>query len=179
VVFHFLEKELTKVEFSTQSGTLLVQKDGALLSMDFPSRPPEKCNAPQALLKGLGGKPKEVLKSRDYMAVYESEEEVRSLQPNMDDLSQLDCTGIIVSAQGREVDFVSRFFAPKMGIPEDPVTGSAHCTLIPFWAKRLKKQSLRAHQISRRGGELFCTDLNDRVKIAGEAILYLEGFIKL
>jgi PhzF family phenazine biosynthesis protein len=132
---------------------------------------------PEDLVQALGVQPEEVLLSRDYLVVYESEESIKALHPNMEQLVKLDCLGIIVTARGHSVDFVSRFFAPKAGIPEDPVTGSAHCTLVPYWSEKLNKKKLHALQVSQRGGELFCEDLGDRVKISGYAVTYLEGFI--
>jgi PhzF family phenazine biosynthesis protein len=117
------------------------------------------------------------VKARDYMVVLESEEAVRAVKPDFAVLAKLDCTGVIVTGPGKTADFVSRFFAPRMGIDEDPVTGSSHCTLIPYWAQRLGKTRLTAHQVSLRGGELFCEDLGARVSIAGRAVLYLEGSI--
>ncbi len=179
VVFQFLNTALTRVEFSTKSGILAVERDGSLLSMNFPSRPASPCDIPDDLAQALGVQPKEVLLSRDYLILYESEDIVRSLHPNMEQLLKLDCLGIIVTARGKDVDFVSRFFAPKAGIPEDPVTGSAHCTLVPYWSQKLNKKRLHALQVSQRGGELFCEDLDDRVKISGHAVTYLEGFIHL
>ncbi|MBI3453820.1 MAG: PhzF family phenazine biosynthesis protein, partial [Rhodospirillales bacterium] len=131
-----------------------------------------------ALTHALGAAPAEVLTARDVLAVFASEDEVRSLEPDMAALAALDGFAVIATAPGRgKVDFVSRFFAPKQGIPEDPVTGSAHCTLAPYWAKRLGKKTLSARQISPRGGELICEDRGERVKIAGRAALYLEGTI--
>ena len=147
--------------------------------MDFPARPGGACPVPEALRKGLGLDPEEVLLSRDYLAVVPSEAQVRDLVPNMDALSRLDSLGIIVSAPGDTVDFVSRFFAPRAGVPEDPVTGSAHCTLIPYWAQRLGKAVLHARQVSARGGELFCEHHGDRVTVAGHAVTCLEGALIL
>jgi PhzF family phenazine biosynthesis protein len=177
VVLEFLDSRLSQVEFSTQSGVLRVGREGNLLSMDFPARPPAPCEVPGELVKGLGLEPREVLKSRDYVAVYESEDQIKAMLPRMDQLLKMDGLGVIVTAPGEEADFVSRFFAPKVGVPEDPVTGSAHCTLVPYWAKRLNKNKLKAYQLSPRGGELFCEDLGGRVKIAGQAVLYMEGTI--
>jgi len=157
-----------------------VEQDGELLILDFPSRPPVFCEPPEDLLRGLGHQPVEVGRSvRDYLAVFSKAEEILALKPNWHLLEQLDCLGIMVTAPGDEVDFVSRFFAPRAGVLEDPVTGSAHCTLIPYWAARLGKQKLVAWQLSKRGGELFCQDAGDRVKIGGKAVLYLEGFINI
>ena len=179
VIFNFINTSLSAVEFSTKSGILKVERNGSLLSMDFPSRPGSPTSIPDPLTRGLGVEPDEVLLSRDYLVVYDSEDKIRSLQPQMDYLLKVDCLGIIVTSPGKNSDFVSRFFAPKAGIPEDPVTGSAHCTLVPYWAKRLGKRELHAYQLSQRGGELYCEDLGERVKIAGEAVLYMQGSIHL
>jgi PhzF family phenazine biosynthesis protein len=179
VIFEYFKPALTRLEFTTKSGPLIVTRVGSRLTMDFPARPATSCALPEALVQGLGVKPEAVFLARDYLAVFESEEVVRSLQPHVDQLAQLDCLGIIVTAPGNTVDFVSRFFAPNAGIPEDPVTGSAHCTLAPYWARRLNKKTLHALQVSPRGGELFCEDCGDRGKIAGHAVTYLEGFIQL
>ena len=179
MIFNYLDSSLQKVDFSTKSGMLTVERDGDLLSMDFPARPASPCDAPDDLLKGLGIEPEEVSQSRDYLVVYDSPEKIQSLRPDMGRLLNIDGLGVIVTAPGNDVDFVSRFFAPKAGVPEDPVTGSAHCTLIPYWSQRLGKKKLRAHQLSKRGGEVFCEDLGDRVKISGHAVTYLEGFIYL
>ena len=121
--------------------------------------------------------PQEVFRSRDYLVVFNNEAIVRDLIPEMRLLEQVDCTGVIVTAPGVTTDFVSRFFAPKVGISEDPVTGSSHCTRIPYWAERLKKSKLTAAQLSKRNGALVCEDRNGRVKIAGKAVTYLEGMI--
>ena len=187
VVFAYLDTGDDAVRFETVSGVLTVRHEGDLLVMDFPSRRAVPCPVPDELIRGLGIEPREVLLARDLLAVYDSEAQIRSLQPDMLELSKLDCLGIIVTAPGSECDFVSRFFAPREGIPEDPVTGSSHCTLIPYWAERTGKSKLHARQLSERGGELFCIDLNDRdlndrdrsdrVSIAGRAVTYLEGTI--
>lgn len=178
VIFRYLEPALSRTEFHTRSGVLAVEKQGDLLAMDFPARPADPCPLPEALTAGLGTAPLAVFRSRDYMAILDSEETVRGLRPRMDELVKLDCTGIIATAPGRKSDFVSRFFAPRVGVPEDPVTGSSHCTLIPYWSERLVKKDLHSIQVSPRGGELFCTDLGDRVRIAGRAVTYLEGIIQ-
>jgi PhzF family phenazine biosynthesis protein len=179
VVFTRLRPDLQQVAFDTKSGELVVKREaGGLLSMDFPSRPPQAGPSDPALAKALGGTPKSILASRDYLVVYESEEEVRALKPDMNALAQVDRM-TIVTAPGREVDFVSRFFAPGGGIPEDPVTGSAHCTLIPYWADRLGKTKLKALQVSRRGGELWCELRGDRVTMAGHAVEFMSGAIQI
>jgi predicted PhzF superfamily epimerase YddE/YHI9 len=127
----------------------------------------------------LGAYPQTLLEGRDYLAVFETEEEVAALRPDFELVAQLDKQGVVVTAPGKDCDFVSRYFAPQAGIPEDPVTGSTHCTLIPFWSRRLGKRDLFARQISRRGGELFCEDRGDRVGIGGSAVTYSEGKILL
>lgn len=178
VLFEKLGIQGDEVSFDTRSGVLVVRKEADRLSMNFPARPGVPAEAPAELLAGLGGlRPAEALKARDYMVVAESEEAVRALQPDFAALARVDAWATIVTAPGKKVDFVSRFFAPAHGVPEDPVTGSSHCTLVPYWAKRLGKTRLTAHQVSARGGELFCEDLGTRVSIAGRAALYLEGSI--
>lgn len=179
VVLNYLDKKKEKIIFNTRSGRLEVSKKDKLLSMIFPSREGKKTEIPEALIKGLGKKPKEAYKSRDYMAVFETEEEVKNLSLNIDELVKLDGLGVIATAKGNKVDFVSRFFAPKEGIDEDPVTGSAHCTLVPYWTKIFGKSKFTALQLSQRGGRLFCVDLGDRVEISGEAISYLNGYINV
>ena len=167
------------IRFHSRSGWLTVSREQDLLTLDFPSRPPAPCSAPEVLVRGLGTKPKAVLKSRDYLATFASEAEVRALQPDFAALRTLDALGIIATAPGDGCDFVSRFFAPAAGINEDPVTGSAHCTLIPYWAGRLDRTKLYARQVSARGGELFCEFTGDRVRIGGKAVLYLRGEIQI
>jgi predicted PhzF superfamily epimerase YddE/YHI9 len=158
---------------------LRVAREDERLVLDFPARPPEPARAPEALILGLGAQPEEVLKARDYLAVFGDETEVRALKPDFAMLRKLDCLGIIVTARGKDCDFVSRFFAPGAGVDEDPVTGSAHCTLIPFWAQRVGKSQLFARQVSSRGGELFCEIAGERVRIGGQAKLYLTGSIEI
>jgi len=180
VVFNDLEPGRTEVVFRSKSGPLGVVAEGDRLALDFPSRPPMPSAAPAGPLgDALGRAPSAVLSSRDLMAVYEREEDVRDLAPDMRKVATFDVTGVIATAPGDECDFVSRFFAPAFGIPEDPVTGSAHCTLVPYWARRLGKTTLRARQISPRGGDLFCELHGDRVEIAGRAVKYLEGIIEV
>jgi len=179
VIMHIITPGLNEVKFGSPCGELIVHRNNDLISMDFPAHPPEKCEIPENLLNGLSQKPMEVLASNYYLAVYESEQEVRELSPYMHSLKELDRLGVIVTARGTDTDFVSRFFAPAVGIPEDPVTGSAHCTLIPYWSNLLDKKKLIARQISHRGGDLFCEFRNNRVIIAGKATLYLEGTIKI
>ncbi len=180
VVFEKLEPGRTEVTFSSKSGPLHVTRKAELLTLDFPSQPPEPASAAKdALAAALGRAPREAWTSVDYMAVFETEDEVRALAPDMKSLAALDRRGVIATAPGRAVDFVSRFFAPAYGIPEDPVTGSAHCTLVPYWSKRLGKTRLQALQVSPRGGELTCEDRGPRVSIAGRVVGYLEGTIEV
>jgi PhzF family phenazine biosynthesis protein len=168
-----------RIEFHSRSGLLTVARKGEVLELDFPSRPAVASPAPEALIRGLGAAPQAVLKARDYLAVFASETEVRALKPDFAALKTLDCLGIIATALGSNCDFVSRFFAPGAGVDEDPVTGSAHCTLIPYWAQRLSRAKLFARQVSARGGELFCELVGDRVRIGGKAVLYLRGEIEI
>ncbi|MGR3220147.1 MAG: PhzF family phenazine biosynthesis protein [Candidatus Anammoxibacter sp.] len=178
VILNHLNTLKSVVNFKTKSGTIIVKRKGKYLSMDFPCREPQFCNVPDGLISAIGKKPVKVLaSSRDYMLIFDSEDDVRSIQPDMAMLQTIDRPGVIITAKGTRSDFVSRFFAPKLGILEDPVTGSAHCTLVPYWSKRLSKSRLHAIQLSSRKGELFCEYLNDRVLISGQAVRYLEGSI--
>jgi len=179
IILNDLTPSENSVRFETKSGALVVTREGDLFSLDFPSRPPGPSGVHPRLLEALGGKPEAVLAARDYLAVYATEDEVRKLEPDMQLLTQVDKFAVIVTAPGKDVDFVSRFFAPAKGVPEDPVTGSAHCTLIPYWSKRLGKKKLHAYQVSRRGGELWCEDRGDRVTMSGKAARFLEGTIYL
>ncbi|HOK06539.1 MAG TPA: PhzF family phenazine biosynthesis protein [Syntrophales bacterium] len=176
VVFSFVDGGLSVVEFETSSGLLTVSREDDLLWMDFPARRPEPYPESAALAAALGARPREVLKSRDLMAVFDEEGRIRDMTPDFEALKGIrDAFAVIVTAPGRDCDFVSRFFAPNAGVPEDPVTGSSHSTLIPYWAGVLGRKRLHARQLSRRGGELFCEDGGDRVRIGGHAVLYARG----
>ncbi len=166
-----------EIVFRTKSGLLKAEYGGNVVSLVFPKREAEPCVAPELLLRALDVRPVEVMKSRDYLVVLESEDEVRGVAPDFKKLKEVECLGVIVTAQGKEADFVSRFFAPQAGIDEDPVTGSAHTTLIPYWSRKLRKKNMTALQLSKRGGKLFCDDLGDKVKISGKAVTYLAGEI--
>jgi PhzF family phenazine biosynthesis protein len=179
VVFNHLDYQDRQVRFHTRSGALSVRQTGDLLAMDFPARKPSPVEPPELLVKALKSRPREVHKSRDYLALFDDEDAILAIAPDFKLLMKLDCLGIIVTAKGKESDFVSRFFAPAAGVPEDPVTGSAHCTLIPFWAERLGKKTLLAVQVSNRGGTLHCEDRGERVSIAGKAVMYSAGFIQV
>jgi PhzF family phenazine biosynthesis protein len=179
VIFNYLDTSADSVTFDSRSGPLRVSREGHRITLDFPAWRPEACDAPPALVEGLGAEAREVLRSQiGYVAVLGSEEEVRALRPDMQSFLKLpDALGVVVTARGRESDCVSRFFAPGAGIPEDPVTGAAHCTLTPYWAGKLSKRHIHALQVSARGGELFCEEAGDRVRISGHAARYSEGFL--
>ena len=179
VLFSEMRYGHDEVIFETRSGRLAATRRGDKVELNFPTRPAGAWDAPDALVQALKCKPRQILRSRDCLALFETEAEVASLAPDMELLHTLDCLGVIATAPGRDADFVSRFFAPRAGIPEDPVTGSSHCTLIPFWAERLGKRELFAKQISKRGGELFCRDAGERVFIAGRAVVYCRGELDL
>jgi PhzF family phenazine biosynthesis protein len=178
VIFTHLRPEATELRFESLSGELVVTREGKLLTLDFPARPASKVAPPAALIEGLGTQPLEVQKASYLLAAFANEEEVRSLQPDMRVLGGLD--PVICTAPGSgEIDFVSRFFAPSHGIDEDPVTGSAHCTLVPYWSARLKKTSMRARQISKRVGDLWVELRGDRVRMSGYGVEYLRGTITI
>lgn len=181
VVLGRLRRPGPTVRFRTRwSGELGVTKVGDLFVMDLPARPPRAAAAPAGLGRALGAELVEVHDSEeDLLVVLESEAAVRSLTPDLPALERVETRGVIVTAAGEACDFVSRFFAPTVGVPEDPVTGSAHCVLTPFWAARLGRPRLTARQVSRRGGELICESRGERVDVAGRAVLYLEGSIEI
>jgi len=179
VIFECTSYADRTIRFESRSGELIVKRDKDLLVMDFPSQPVQPCDAPRALIDGLGKEPLEVLFADDYLAVFENENAIISLRPNFEVLKKLDLRGIIVTALGKDVDFVSRFFAPKYGVNEDPVTGSAHCELVPYWHGKLNKTEFRARQLSRRTGEIDCALEGDRVILAGKAVKYMEGKIEI
>ena len=179
VLFRLGRVSSERVLFATASGELSVSKSSEGYTLDFPSRPPEPIEVSADLVEALGKRPMEALLARDLLAVFDREEDVAELAPNLTAVAGLDVFAVIVSAPGREADFVSRFFAPARGVAEDPVTGSAHCTLTPYWARRLGRARLQARQLSRRGGSLVCELKDDRVFITGRAVDYLEGVISL
>jgi PhzF family phenazine biosynthesis protein len=179
VLFNHMGIKHDEVLFHSKSGPLKVIKKKDLLTLDFPASQYKVIKDYQELSLALGASPLEVVKARDYLALFDSEKTIAAIQPDFVKLNKLDTLGIIITAPGDNSDFVSRFFAPSAGINEDPVTGSAHTMLIPFWAEKLKKNDLHALQISKRGGELWCELVNDRVLISGKAITYLEGEIRI
>ncbi|MET4701905.1 PhzF family phenazine biosynthesis protein [Constrictibacter sp. MBR-5] len=180
VIFNRLAPERSVVRFHTRSGILTVKRDGDSLAMDLPANPAKPCDDAPGLLEALGATPAEVLTTRDhFVAVFPTQAEVRDLAPDFGRMAALDRWAVMVTAPGDDVDFVSRFFAPRKGVPEDPVTGSAHCVLTPFWAARLGRNELTARQISRRGGSLRCRLLGDRVELVGRVAPYLQGTIDI
>lgn len=182
VMMNLVDSNLKHIEFETQSGRLSVERDENIFIMDFPSRMPAPANQNKLLEKALGCKVLETYLSRDLVVVVESEEIVQKLNVDMDLICKISkdiAFGIIVTAKGTTCDFVSRFFAPNAGVREEPVTGSSHSTLIPFWSKRLNKTKMIAKQLSPRGGTLICEDLGERVSIGGKATCYLSEEIRL
>ncbi len=180
VVFNHLEPESESVAFDTRSGRLTVTRgqDG-LLTMDFPAQPGKEVTVSENVIQALGAEPSQLFAGEDLMAVFERESQIRAIEPDLLAVKELEGRGLIITAPGEEVDFVSRFFAPKHNIAEDPVTGSAHCMLTPYWAAHFGKDDLAARQISARGGELNCVMVENRVCISGLAILYMQGEITL
>ena len=179
VVFNALGFPGERVRFNTASGALYVNRSGQTLTLDFPIRPGKPVNDTATYETALGLPVREVLQARDTLVIVDSADQVRDFQPDFTAISRLDTFGVILSAPGDDCDVVSRFFAPAKGVPEDPVTGSAHCTLVPYWADRLNKATLFARQLSPRGGELHCRLDGERVSLSGQARCYLKGDILL
>ncbi|MGR3809901.1 PhzF family phenazine biosynthesis protein [Jiulongibacter sp. NS-SX5] len=179
---HILFEELNEsgniIHFDSKSGPLSVSRDSRGLTLDFPTEKPQAGSLPEGLADCFNVSATETLiAGEDFFLVYQSEEEVKSLNPDFNKLAHIKCRGVICTAPGNEVDFVSRFFAPAAGINEDPVTGSAHVKLCPYWSERLGKQELTAWQTSARKGELICQDKGERTLISGSAVTYLKGEI--
>jgi len=179
VMFHHEGFTGQILEFQSKSGALRVKNKGDILELDFPVAQYEPCAEPEGLTEALGCKPVEVYAGADYMAVFEKEQDIVDMKPDFAALKKLSLRGVMVTAKGSSCDFISRFFAPNIGINEDPVTGSAHCLLTPYWTEKLNKKLLIARQVSKRGGLLFCTLDYDRVLIAGKCADYLKGTITL
>lgn len=177
VIFNHMNYGKDVINFQYGGGKLSVKKDQNLLCMNFPAVTSEKAEITDQVVLALGKRPEEVLQARDLLTVFKTEREILELQPDFSAMLNIEHLGVIATAPGDKVDFVSRFFAPKAGINEDPVTGSAHCMLIPFWANRFGKNKLEALQLSKRVGELFCEFKGERVEISGKAVTYLEGEI--
>lgn len=177
VIFQQCGYSMPLITFATRSGELFVKKKGIWLEMDFPASSAVPCLAPEALLRGFFTTPHEVLAAEDYLVVVDNEAAVLDFVPDHTLLNQLDLRGVIVTAPGSDVDFVSRFFAPKLGIPEDPVTGSAHCALAPYWANRIGRNRLSARQLSHRGGYMACEVRDSRVLLSGQAVTFMVADI--
>jgi PhzF family phenazine biosynthesis protein len=178
VLFKFVELTANVLEFHTQSGLLTVERKGDMLWLDFPSRKPKPIEVTAQMEQAIGCSIIEAhLSMRDMLLLLKDENQVKNASPDFDALRSVASHAVIITAKGKDVDFVSRFFAPNYGVPEDPVTGSAHCVLIPFWSGRLGKTSMKARQLSKRGGQLWCEDAGERVKIGGKAVLYMSGEI--
>ncbi|MGZ3848200.1 MAG: PhzF family phenazine biosynthesis protein [Flavisolibacter sp.] len=179
VIKNFLEPQVAQIRFSTEkAGVLVASAKNGVYTLDFPSRPPVSCEIPETLLPSLGvGTVVEVLWSRDYFVVLPDEVAVRNVSPDFSLMKELDTIGVIVTAKGQSADVVSRCFYPGAGIPEDPVTGSAHCNIVPYWAEKLAKTKLSCKQLSARGGDLFCELEGDRVLMSGRCVLFMQGFL--
>lgn len=172
-----LQPERDRVDFTSKSGSLAVRREGTWFVLDFPVRAPRPVACPAGLAEALGAEVQEAWLARDLFALLEDEATVRDLRPDLTALARLEPAIVVVTARGRDCDFVSRCFAPRLGVPEDPVTGSTHCVLVPYWAERLGKASLHARQLSQRGGELRCALKGDRVELTGQAVKVIEGTV--
>ena len=179
VVFSELGFDGETIEFQSKSGSLTVKCGGSGYIMDFPAEPSDSCDVPKPLTEGLGLEPDLVMKGTDYLAVVSTQLQIEKLAPDFRKLARLKSRGLIVTAPGDDCDFVSRCFFPQTGIDEDPVTGSAHCQMTPYWVDRLGKSKLVARQLSARGGEVICKMQGDRVLLEGKAVKYLEGKIEI
>ena len=180
VVMNFIEKTTSVVAFHTQSGILTVQKKGNLFEMDLPCRMPKKIDVVEKVTDVIGIKPVGTYISRDLIILLENENQIKNIKPDFDKMKKLNIgLGVVVTAKEKKVDFVSRYFTPELESKEDPVTGSSHSSLIPFWAKKLQKSSMIAKQLSERGGILYCQNAGERVKVSGNAVLYMMGEINI
>ena len=179
VVFSELGFDGETIEFQSKSGPLPVKRGEGGYIMDFPAEPSDSCDVPKPLIEGLGFEPALVMKGTDYLAIVSKQQQIEELAPDFRQLAQLDSRGVIVTAPGDDCDFVSRCFFPQTGVDEDPVTGSAHCQMTPYWVDRLGKSKLVAWQLSARGGKVICEMQGDRVMLEGEAVKYMEGKIEI
>jgi PhzF family phenazine biosynthesis protein len=180
VIFHYLDFNGATVSFESRSGILNVNREGDLLVLDFPANKPVRTALPDDFVQALNITPVQCFRGKeDYLLLYKSQQEIEALMPDFRYLEKVDARAVIVTAPAEKVDFVSRFFAPRVGVDEDPVTGSAHTVLIPFWAEKLGKTEMKALQLSRRGGTLFCRLRGDRVDIGGNAVTFIKGEISL
>jgi len=179
VIFDILKISNSSILFETRSGDLFVERRDKMLVLNFPAKVSKKCEIPDPLVHCLGKKPLEVFVADDYIAVFETEDDILKLLPDFSSMMTLPLGGILATAKGSETDFVSRCFFPKLGVPEDPVTGAAHCELTPLWHEKLGKNPLSARQLSKRKGDLICEMKKDRVLLAGQAVKFMEGEIML
>jgi len=179
VLFELNSSIGSRITFQSRSGPLNVYREEGLLTLDFPAQHGVECEVPKAMLEALGASPRECYRAMDYMAIFDSEDEITAMAPDFHRLKSLGLRGVIIASPGITSDFVSRFFAPNFGVDEDPVTGSAHCMLAPYWAGRLGKRDMSARQLSKRTGRLRCRVEGDRVLISGRAVAYLTGTIQI
>jgi len=179
VLFNILDYKRDRIKFDSKSGMLAVTKDNEQIVLDFPAQPPVLCDIPKEIMEAFDIVPIECLKSEDFVVVFERELDIEAANPDSEPLKKLDLRGVIITAKSYRYDFVARFFAPKYGVPEDPVTGSAYTQLAPYWASKIGSKKFRVKQMSSRGGELSCEVVGDRVFISGKAIKYLEGKINI
>jgi len=179
LLFNILKIPQQPITFQSNSGPLIVDKDGDWIEMDFPSQPPQPCETPVAIQQAFATEPLHCLKREDYIVVFADEEDLLNAKPDLAKLRELDLRGVTITAKSAQYDFVSRFFAPKYGIDEDPVTGSSFTQLAPYWSEVLGKTELTAKQLSKRGGEVMCRLMGERVKIRGQAIKYMVGTIEI
>ena len=180
ILLNEFQNDYEELTFKTKVGdTLKVTINENLYLMDFPSRPPKRINEIDLLYEALGKKPIEILAHRDLIAVFNNQDEILSINPDLEKLKKIDFPSVVITSLGDNSDFVSRNFAPKLGIPEDPVTGSSHCELIPYWSNKINKKEMIALQVSERGGKIYCTYKDSRVLLGGEAVTFLRGEIDL
>ncbi len=179
VIFNFIDKDAREIRFNSKSGELIITRDGNLITLNFPSNVPQKAEPNDIVGLALRKEPKELYFNKSYLAVFDSPQDILGIKPDFRAFEDVHSDGIIVTAKGDDVDFVSRYFVPSAGIDEDPVTGFAHTLLTPFWSEMLGKKKMSAKQISKRGGELVVENLGDRVNISGTAVLYSVGEINL
>lgn len=177
VVFNHLDFSQDQVTFESKSGSLTVTKNNDWLEMNFPAQPVTECDVPSHILEAFKDRPVTCFKAEDYIVVFQNEDCILNADPDLKALGELDLRGVAITAPGKNYDFVSRFFAPKYGLDEDPVTGSAFTQLIPYWSQILGKEQMNAKQVSRRSGEVGCVFMGDRVRISGQAVQYLVGSI--
>jgi PhzF family phenazine biosynthesis protein len=179
VIFKLYDKIPDQLHFYTKSGELIVKRATDGLCMDFPSNPPVAAAVPKDLLSAIAVQPVDVLQGEDFMVVLESQRQVEGIKPDLVLLKRIPLRGVVITSTGDNVDFVSRMFAPKYGIDEDPVTGSSHCSLVPYWSNQLGKTELRAKQLSRRGGDVLCELIGDRVNLTGHCVEYMQAVINI